>query len=129
MRISKTQISGGLNKAKNLPKKEMAMTEKNHENVARMICEMRDDPSTISKYVNTAAHIGGRRGDNARLALAALTADELQAAIPSVYAAADVAIRDFTLQVNAARQKELAVVETLLASKGTEPMEGYFAVF
>ena len=115
--------------AKNLFRNGRAMTSKIHENVTRMVTEMRNDPRTISRYVNTAAHIGGWKGDHARQALAALTADELQAAIPSLYAAADVAIRDFTLQVNAARQKELAVVEQLLASKEAAPEGGYFAVF
>ena len=119
----------GLNTAKNLLQKELAMSRKIDQNVVRMVSEMRNDPGTISKYVNAAAHIGGRRGEHARQALAALTADELEAAIAGVYAAADVAIRDFTLQVNAARQKELAVVEKLLASKGTKPKAGYFAAF
>ena len=91
--------------------------------------EMRNDPRAISRYVNAAAHMGGSKGDHARQALAALTADELQAAIPRVYAAADVAIRDYALQVNAARQKELAVVEKLLTTKGIEPEAGYFTAF
>ena len=115
--------------AKNVQRNDRAMTTKFDQIVTRMVTEMRKDPSAISRYVNAAAHIGGPKGDHAKQALAALTADELQAAIPSVYAAADVAIRDYTLQVNAARQKELAVVEKLLASKGVEPKAGYFTAF
>ncbi len=107
----------------------MTMTSNSLASITRMVTEMRNNPRAISRYVNAAAHIGGRKGDHARQALAALTAAELEAAIPSVYAAADIAIRDFTLQVNAARQKELAVVEKLLACKQCEREAGYFTAF
>lgn len=115
--------------AKNVISITLAMSKKSLDTITRMVTEMRNNPSAIRRYVNTAAHVSGRKGDHARRALSALTAAELEAAIPGVYAAADVAIRDYALQVNAARQKELAVVEKLLASKESESKAGFFTAF